>query len=177
MGSNVVSVHPPSHTVMMEQLQEAYVLAVASAAACVVSPISKDTFKKDVLITRPRTSGIGEDSIYAQMKSTTTSKPDPTKATFSYQFKDRKYMEDLVADRPSIPAILIVMATHPVQAKWTTASHESLTVVHACYWKCLAGDTVPAGVHAPSTKISTGQIFDSAALTAIMDRLERGEAV
>lgn len=161
----------------MEQLQQAYVGAVAAAARCSMNVIDRDTFAKDALLTRPSPVGLEETSVYVQLKSTTTKNPDPSKTHFGYQFKKRSYMEDLACPGRTVKVILIVMAIHPDQSSWCSAAHDVLTVRHCCYWKSLDGETVPAGVQNPSTKLSTASIFDAAALTGILDRIERGQAV
>lgn len=161
----------------MEQLQFAYLYAVASAAGCTITPVTRDTFAKDALITRPNGPGLEEVSIYAQLKSTTTTKPDPSNGSFSYVFKRRRYMEDLALPGRTIKVILLVMAVHPHQEQWASACHDHLTVQHCCYWKSLESETVPAGVESPTTKIPTANIFDAGALSAILDRVERGETL
>ena len=76
--------------------------------------------------------------------------------------------------RSIIKAILVVMSTHVDQRAWVEAGHDALTVRHCCYWSSLEGASVPAGVQSPSTTISTDNIFDAVALTAIMDKLSVG---
>lgn len=161
----------------MELLQEAYVSAVVATAGCSVTFVKHDTFLKDALIVRPGWDGGEEVSLYAQLKSSTTLKPDPSKPTFGYKFTKRRYMEDLVKPRSVVKAILLVMTTHRVQGNWTIASHHELRLHHCCYWKSLEGDTVPAGVQSPTTGVSTSAIFDAPALTEIMDRLDRREGL
>ena len=177
MAAKIEPVDAATFTDCMEQLQEAYVYAVAATAGCSATKVAHDTFKKDFLIVRPARNGGEETSLYVQLKNTTTLRPDRTKPNFSYQFKKRGYMEDLVKPRKMIKAILVVMAAHPKQADWTLAGHDHLRVHHCCYWKWLEGETVPAGVKYPSNKVNTADIFDAAALTKIMDKLDRGEAL
>lgn len=115
----------------MEQLQEGYVASVAATAGCSMNPISRDTYGMDVLLVRLGSNGGEEVSIYLQLKNTTTIKPDPSKQHFSYQFKKRRYLEQLVLPRTTIKAFLVVMATKPDQRMWTTATHDQLLVSHA----------------------------------------------
>lgn len=164
----------------MEQLQEGYVAAVAATAGCTVSPMTKDLYGVDMLITRG-----GEDyrddeiSLGVQLKSTTTLRVDPNKKHFSYQIKERKLFEKL-AKPPSLSScnkILVVMATSPVQRDWSKSTHESLEIQHCCYWRSLVGETIKDGVESPTIHVPTEQVFDSEALTSILDRLDRGEGL
>lgn len=175
MTSAIQPVSPATFTTDMEQLQTGYLYAVAATAGCTVNEVKRDTFAKDALITRPNGPGVEETSLYVQLKSTTTLKPDRAKPHFGYQFKKRQYMEDLAVPDRTIKVILVVMAVHPHQAAWAAASHDELTLQHCCYWKSLEGETVPAGVESPSTKISTTNIFDAKALAGILDKIERGQ--
>jgi hypothetical protein len=169
---------PQTFTDCMEQLQEGYVAAVAATAACSFQPVSRDTYGMDVLLVRPAAPGIEEISVYAQLKSTTTLRVDPNKKDFPYQFKKRDYFERLAVTRQNGPkAILIVMATSPWQGRWTASSHTELRVQHCCYWVSLEGRTVPAGVQSPTVRVPTKNVFDAAALTDVLDRLDRGEAI
>ncbi|MER7500894.1 DUF4365 domain-containing protein [Nonomuraea pusilla] len=163
------------YTTCMEQLQEAYVMGVASAAGCTVEYKRRDVFGVDVQIIRPPADAtIQEISVYAQLKSTLAQKPDPDKDYFSYQFKKRQYMEHLVKRRSSPKAILIVMAMPPIQASWTIADHENLKISHCCYWVSLEGASIAPGVQSPSVRIPTVNKFDAQALNNIMDTLDRG---
>jgi hypothetical protein len=163
------------YTTCMEQLQEAYVMSVASAAGCTLEYKRRDVFGIDVQLIRPPADAtVQEISVYAQLKSTMTRKPDPSKEYFSYQFKKRQYMEHLVKRRSSPKAILIVMAMPRIQLDWSIADHESLKVSHCCYWVNLEGVPIPSGVQAPSVQIPTANKFDAQALTRIMDTLDRG---
>jgi hypothetical protein len=109
------------------------------------------------------------------LKNTTQLKPDSSRETFSFKFKERKNFDALALRRKHNKAICVVMATPPVQANWTTASHDSLTLQHCCYWVNLEGYTVDAETQSPTVRIPTANIFDAIALRAMMDRADRGE--
>ncbi|MFJ2632733.1 DUF4365 domain-containing protein [Streptomyces sp. NPDC087422] len=165
-------------TALMEQLQEGYVASVAATAGCAMEHVRRDIYGMDALLVRPASeTGKQEVSVFAQLKNTTTILPDPAKASFSYQFKKREYFDRLAMDRRDPQAILIVMATSYRQAEWTNASHERLEVKHCCYWLSLKGENARAGVESPTVRIPTKNIFDAAALTTILDKLDRGESL
>ncbi|WP_394615252.1 DUF4365 domain-containing protein [Lentzea sp. JNUCC 0626] len=174
--TNIKPVVTRSFWECMEQLQEGYVFAVAATAGCTVEVTKRDIYGTDVRIIRPAATATAEEiTVLAQLKNTTTFRPDPTKDSFSYQLKKREYFEKLAMRRRGPKAILIVMATSPTQADWTKGSHESLEVQYCCYWRSLEGETAADGVISPSVRIPTANVFDAAALTQILDRLDREE--
>src|SRR5262249_17437040 len=150
--------------------------SVAATAGCTVEPIKRQTYGFDVRLIRAGPPGVEEVTLLAQLKNTTTVKPDPAKDFFSYQLKKRQYLEDLAVERRGQKAILLVMATSPVQREWTEANHELMIVRHCCYWVNLEGHPVNPTVASPTVRVPTQNIFDSQALTAMMDRLSRGES-
>ncbi len=176
--SRIEAVNDDTFTACMEQLQEGYVASVAATAGCAMEHVRRDIYGMDALLVRPAAEpGKQEVSVFAQLKNTTTVLPDPDKDTFSYQLKKREYFDRLAMDRKDPQAILIVMATSYRQADWTDASHARLEVRHCCYWVSLKGVTAREGVESPSVRIPTSNIFDAVALTTILDKLDRGEAL
>jgi hypothetical protein len=175
----IVPVDPRTFTALLEQLQEGYVATVAATAGCSMEVVGRDFFGFDAWLIRPPSAiGAGEEtSVLVQMKNTTTIKPDPAKGTFSYQFKERKYFDALAGKRKNTKAIGLIMVSPPEQALWTISEHDFLAVRHCCYWVDLEGYEVGAAVQQPSVKIPTANVFNAAALSAIMERLERGEAM
>ena len=175
--TGVVPVIPHKFTEMMEQLQEGYVASVAASAGCSVEFMRHDRYRVDALVIRQIDQSREEVSVKAALKNTTLARPDPARPYFSYQFHKREHLESLTMPRKDPKAILLVMVTTPEQAMWTECDHESLKVRHCCYWAYFEGDTVTPGVQSPSVQIPTANVFDSAALTTIMDKLDRGESL
>lgn len=162
-------------TTCMEQLQDGYVASIAATAGCTVEPVNRDVYGFDTLIIRSAAAGVEEVSVYVQLKNTTTVQPDPRSSSFPFQFKKRDHFDRLAGPRRGIKALLIVMASPPVQAAWSEAGHDALTVRHCCYWKHLEGETVRPEVQSPTVRIPTANVFDAGALTRIMDKLDQGE--
>ncbi|MCU4187212.1 DUF4365 domain-containing protein [Acidiferrimicrobium sp. IK] len=160
----------------MEQLQEGYVQGVAATAGCTVEPIRRDVFGLDVEIIQAHDPDAEELTIRAQLKNTTTVKPDPTAVHFSYQLKKRDYFVQLAKHRTGIKAILLVMVTSPDQSLWTAADHGALTMAHCCYWVNLENQPVPAA-QSPTVHVPLQNIFDAASLTAMFDRMRAGVAI
>jgi hypothetical protein len=177
-GAGTLHISPvvaATFTTCMEQLQEGYVGSIAATAGCLMIPVSRDYYGMDVMFVRVGSAEQEEVSLYAQLKSTTTRKPDPNQEHFSFRFKRREHMQRLANPRKGIKAILIVMATHPNQRLWSAGDHESLSLLHCCYWATLEGETIPAGVDSPTIRVRTANIFTAEALSEMLDRLERGE--
>jgi hypothetical protein len=162
-------------TTCMEQLQNGYVTSVAATAGCTVEPINRDVHGVDMLIIRPSEVGVQEVSLYVQLKSTTTIKPDPAAESFSFQFKHRDHMLRLTTPRKHPKALLLVMVCPPEQAAWSVAAHNELAVRHCCYWAHLEGETVGDTVQSPSVRVPIKNVFDAHALRRIMEKLDREE--
>ncbi|MCG8916958.1 DUF4365 domain-containing protein [Actinokineospora sp. PR83] len=176
----MVPVNPRTFTEYMEQLQEGYVAAVAATAGCSMEYIARDVHGLDVEFIRPGLDPTVDEeiSVRAQLKNTTTKKPDTTNGWFSYQFSKRESFLHLSKKRRTAPkAILIVMVTSPIQADWTSASHDLLEVRHCCYWRSLEGEVPKDGVQSPSIRIPTSNIFDASALSDILDKIDKGGAL
>lgn len=152
--------------------------AVAATAGCAVEPIRRDIYGMDLQVVRPGVTPQQEEiPVLLQLKNTTTLRPDRTKTYFPYQLKKRQYLEQLAMPRSRVKALLVVMATSPVQADWSKGTHDALTVQYCCYWCSLEGHDVSPNVQAPTVHIPTTNVFDAPALTDILDRLDRGEAL
>ncbi|MFF4889809.1 DUF4365 domain-containing protein [Micromonospora chersina] len=164
-------------TTLLEQLQMAYVAAVAATAGCTFEPIDRDVWGYDAWLIRPPSQiGFAEEvPLAVQLKNTTTIKPDPTSETFSYQFKQRKYFDALAFPRKNVQGICLVMASPPQQANWTAPGHDFMRLEHCCYWVNLKGRQVDPDIKSPSVKIKTANIFNAEVLSGMMDKLERGE--
>jgi len=177
-STRVAAVDANTFTAFMEQLQEGYVASVAATAGCAVEFTRRDLYTLDALIIRSQGHDRQEVSLMAQLKNTSTvGEQRAENPHFSYQFRRRRDFEKLAMQRRDPKAVLLVMLTCPVQANWTVATHTALTTHHCCYWVSLEGQTVRPGVQSPTVRVPTANVFDSRALTEIMDKLDRGEAL
>jgi hypothetical protein len=163
-------------TALLEQLQMAYVAAVAATAGCTMESIDRDLWGFDAWLIRPPSQiGAAEEvSLAVQLKNTTTMKPDPERETFSYRFKKRKYFDALAFPRKNVQSVCLVMASPPRQASWTTPSHEFMRLEHCCYWVNLKGRQVDSNIQSPSVPIPIANIFNADVLMGMMDKLARG---
>lgn len=175
--TGIMPVDGDTFTTCMEQLQEAYVTSVASTAGCLVEVKKRDVYGIDIELVRPSNAYQEESILFAQLKNTTTIKPNPANESFSYKFKKRKYLEHLTKARSRPKAILLVMVTDREQARWTYGDHESLSIVNCCYWHYLEGLPIGAGVQSPSVRVPTANMFDADALIHLMDTLGNGSSL
>lgn len=170
-------IHPvvdKTFTECLEQLQEAYVLAVAATAGCLVEIKRRDRYGADIEIIQQDPTGGEELTIGAQLKCTTRITPDASVVDFPFQFSRREHLEELTKARGRVKKILLVMATHPVQSTWTTASHEEMWIQRSCYWANIEGDDIAEGVKKPSVRVSTANRFDAPELLRMFTRLGKG---
>lgn len=173
--SQSVHVRQRLYTQVMEQLQEGYVAAVAASAGAVAEFRRRDVHKFDVELSRQDDVSQEEVAVRVQLKSTTQVRPQKGSANFSFRFKTRADFDSLALPRSVQPHILVVMVVGKDQSTWARASHDELAVSHCCYWTSLVGQVAPARPQQPVVDVPTANIFDAAALTGILDRIERGD--
>jgi hypothetical protein len=157
----------------MEQLQEAYVAGVAATNGCLYNQLMRDAYGFDGLIVWKRPPHFPELSLYVQLKCTTMVKPDTSREFFTYRLNKREHFERLAVRRTSPKAVLLVMATSPNQAIWTSGDHDSLSILHACYWVSLEGLPVVES-NQPTVRVPTRNRFDATALESILQTLDQG---
>ncbi|WP_322938041.1 DUF4365 domain-containing protein [Nocardioides bizhenqiangii] len=172
--SGLIKVVERTFTDAMEQLQEGYVSAVAATCGVSAQWTSRDNHKYDVELVRQPVASSEEISVKAQLKSTTGISM-PTGAThLSYQFKSRAAFDSLVMPRGLQKHILILMVVHKDQSRWTYTHHRAMLLRHCCYWLNMEGMTSEADK--PTVSVPAANVFDAAALTGILDRIEGGLA-
>lgn len=160
----------------MEQLQEGYVSAVSATCGVSAQWTTRDNHKYDVELTRQPDTSFEEVSVRVQLKSTTTIPVIPRGATnFSYRFNDRAAYDSLVMARSAPKHILVLMVVHQDQNRWTYSHHRALLLRHCCYWLNMEGMTSAA--QQPTVSVPTANVFNAAALSGILDRIEGGQTI
>lgn len=162
-----------THTKAMEQLQDGYISAVAASAGALAEFTQRDYHGYDVELIRQPDLLVEQAAVRLQLKSTTQIKPGPTAENFKFRFREGKHFKSLAMPRTTIKHLLVVMVVGPDQRDWTAASQETLLVRHCCYWVNLTGQTA-ASDESPTVLVPTSNVFDGAALSAILDRIEQG---
>lgn len=160
----------------MEQLQSAWVRAIAAAAGCIVWSADVIDDGLDVLLEHkhPAHTATPERSVYlgVQLKATTTR---PSAGYLRTQVTRKRYREYAVKD-PTRNVIVAMLTMPATQQNWVFSSGRSLSLFGACYWVNLAGDAVPDGSDGDRLTISapTVNVLDDVALAQIMERIGRG---
>ncbi len=127
---------PSRHTEFMEQLQIAYVGAIAAAAGCIVSePRIDDGIDMQLMHKSGSHSAIPDRvaRLDVQLKSTSSAVgrvPLPGAIGVDMS-QDRFSFYSTVA--PTTHKIVVVMSLPALQADWTTATHSELAVMHCAY--------------------------------------------
>lgn len=173
-NSKTNRVVPRYFTNSMEQLQEGYVSTVAATAGVTVHTVTRDLHKYDMELVRQPSISVEEVAVKMQLKATTDFKIDLVSNTFDYRFRSRQAYESLAMQRSTIKHILIVMLVHPDQTRWNFVHHRAMLTRHACYWMNLEGIQAPAAPELPVVSVPLANIFNSSALTGILDRIESG---
>lgn len=170
--SDLIKVDDRTHTDLMEQLQESYVGAVASTAGVAVQNARRDYFKYDVEFMRQLDTSVQEVSVRAQLKSTTQFKYRADGSSFSYRFETPEAFDDLAMARSTQKRILVLMLVHHDQNRWTYAHPRAMLMRHCCLWLYMEGMT--RTTDRPTVSVPTANVFNAAALTGILDRIEKG---
>lgn len=176
MASNLTKVVPRTFTDSMEQLQEGYVSAVAATCGVSAQWTSRDNHKYDVELVRQPDASFEEVSVRVQLKSTTTVPViAPGATSFSYQFESRAAFDSLAMTRTAPKHILLLMVVHQDQNRWTYSHHRAMLLRHCCYWLNMEG--MATAVQYPTVSVPTANVFNAAALTGILDRIEGGQTI
>lgn len=173
MASNLTKVIERTFTDSMEQLQEGYLAAVAATCGVSVQPTYRDMYRYDVELVRQPDPSIEEVSVKAQLKSTTGLTVATGADKFSYQFENRAAFDSLAMKRGLQKHILVLMVVHQNQNRWTYSHHRAMLMRHCCYWLNMEGMTSAA--QRPTVSVPTANVFNAAALTGILDRIEGGQ--
>jgi hypothetical protein len=160
----------------MEQLQSAWVSAIAAAAGCIVWSTQVIDDGLDVLLEHkhPTHTASPERSVYlgVQLKATTSR---PSGGCLRTQVSRKRYREYAVKD-PTRNVIVAILTMPTRQENWVFASERSLSLFGACYWVNLAGSAVPGGCDDDRLTISapTSNVLDDVSLAQIMERVGVG---
>lgn len=160
----------------MEELQNAWVRALAAASGCQVFNPTVIDDGIDVLLTHkhPDHSAIPEQiaSLRLQLKSTTAPVHD---GSAQAQVSIKRFREYAVRE-PHTDVIVVIQTMPRCQQYWVHASDRALSLFGASYWVNLAGLAVPEGddhsrvaVRAP-----VSQVLDDVSLAQIMERIGKG---
>jgi hypothetical protein len=86
---------------------------------------------------------------------------------------EAKSQRDLADSSVSLPRVLIVLALPEERERWLEVSEEALLLRRCAFWSSLRGQALTANAKTERIRIPRGQVFDVAALKAMMARVER----
>jgi len=158
-----------------EGLSRAYILAVAHRAGFNCSLREFDygidgTFH-DVKVIGKRRVETGFN-IDFQAKASQNCAVSTAGVTYVLSAKNQR---DLVETEVGTPRILIVLALPKDSNDWLQTSTDKLVLQRCAWWLSLRGHPPTQNDTASTIKIPLNQSFDVAALTAMMNRVKRGE--
>lgn len=152
------------------RLSLAYIEAVAARAGYQVSEPRIDDDSVDGLLMgregrRPR--------IEFQAKATARDVVGPEHISFPLKIKN---YNDLRAET-IVPRLLIVLAMPDDEQLWLKHSEQELALRHCCYWTSLLGAPATENGDSVTVHLPRANLFDSANLTALMTRVDSGDAL
>ena len=160
---------------IMEELNYAYVHAVAAAAGFACDRPAKDRDSMDCTISAHGL--IASDSILyspvlgLQLKA--TKMDHPIGSTFSFPLKIKNY-NDLRAER-SYPTLLVVYAMPHDRNEWLSHNEHGLTSRRCAYWYDLINAPEVTNTSSLVVQIPTVNHFSLEALTTIMHKASKRE--
>ena len=166
---------PQRLTDFMEQFQVGIVRSIASAAGCEFLSSSIDD-GIDCSIKR-RFQGKLDSEIEVQLKAVSNAgRWDSNGTKISAKLSKSRYdtaritpSDDLIMRR-----IIVIMDMPPVVDDWLTCEHNSFQISHACYWLSLEGyPAVRSTQQNVAVSAPVEQVFDDAALCAIMEKINK----
>ncbi len=161
----------------MEALARAYVEAVAACCGLICTAPSRDygidLFLNAVKLRGPRRVDAGV-SLDIQLKTTFRAAVDDTHVRYDL---DVKTYNDLRDPRVLRPRILVLLVVPREEAAWLSQT-EGGTSLHRCaYWLSLRGQPPPSVKKSVRISVPRHQTFFVGDLRAIMDRVQKGEAL
>lgn len=164
-------------TNQLENLERAYLSAVAAAAGCTFGEFNYDDGIDVFLKHRhPNHASVGSVDAFLQVQLKCTSQvgPNPPSGQVSRPFSNERF--ELYAEaNPSIKKIVVTMIAPSDPGAWIRCSHDAMQLRHCCYWVNIAGRS-PTGERDTIVVAPTSQVFDDVALCDIMCRIGQGGA-
>lgn len=160
-----------------EQLQNAYLQAVAAAACCSLAKPTPDVDGIDWQVTyRAKQPAPGVDPLallMLQLKATSrTLSSLEGKQTFPLRLS-RGHFNHLNVVNPTTPRLLIAMIVPDDISLWIEATHNAMSLRHCCFWANLAGKTASGATS--TVNVRTDHIFDDVSLCEIMCQIGKNQ--
>lgn len=153
-----------------ERFSLAYINAVATYANCEVLEPRVDRGSVDGILKRATIS----ETMGFQAKSTSRDVMSGDGDAVHFPLPIRDY-DNLRLERH--PFVLIVVLLPDDETEWLTQTDNELCLRHCGYWLVLKGHNPVPNRSSVTVRIPTANLFSSAQLTEMMDKVARGEAL
>ena len=153
-----------------ERFSLAYINAVAAHAGCEVIESKVDRGSVDGILKRATIS----ETIGFQAKATSRDVMSSDGETVRFPLPMRDY-DNLRVEKH--PFILIVVLLPDGESEWLTQTDDKLCLRHCGYWLSLMGHIPVPNRNSVTVHIPTANVFGSAQLTEMMDKVAKGEAL
>lgn len=159
------------HTQRMEQFNQSYVLALASAAGyTVMNPPVDDDSIDAIIKSRAKHGILKSPSIDMQLKATSTL--DVNAGNFVYDLKVKNY-HDLRNVDVAAPRILVVMHVPLDCDEWVKCTEERIEMQKRAYWVSLKGQPDTRNQNTVRIEIPRTNILDVSSLHVLMNKAGR----
>jgi hypothetical protein len=167
----------------MEALQNAYILALASASGCEVAVPGPDTSKTDLVVSHSWSGHTGDSiaTIRVQLKATYQRrahkqaygrKYSVSNPTFSFSLDNETFVK-LAEPAVTLPRLLFVMILPESPDDWTTMSATHLQLAHHCYYVSIRGKKT-TGAQKSTVVVPLANKLDAQSLNELMLRIGKG---
>ena len=153
-----------------EQFSKAFVLAVAALAGCSAAEPEPDVDDIDWTLScrlAPR-----RPKLDLQVKSWTQDAGTPE--ALHYPLKRKSY-DGLILTNLLIPRFLVLVLVPPSPEAWLSVSPEQLVLRRSACWCSLAGLPETENERSVTVQVPRANLFDVAALTSLMQRINEGD--
>ena len=106
-----------------------------------------------------------------QVKSTGT--PSYSDVGIRYPLKRKNY-DELRPTELLVPRLLVLVIVPITPAAWLSASPDALTLHHCAYWASLRGLPPTTNEHSVTIDVPCANLFDTEALTSLMQAISEG---
>jgi hypothetical protein len=155
-----------------EQFSKAYVRTVASVAGFAISEPGVDDDSIHLMLAQ-RGGGGTERSPRMDLQLKCTEREVTNNGTLHFPLKLKNY-DDLRFEDVAVPRILVVLYVPDTLADWLEHSEQQMLIRHCAYWVSLRGEAAKPNTTSVTVHIPQGNLFNPAALKAMMARIGGG---
>ncbi len=157
----------------MEEFQKGYLAAIAAASGCVIAEFNfDDGIDAQLNHTSDAHTAITDRTARLEIQLKATYQAPPKSGGASIQMTQDRF-DYYRIENPTLNKIVIVMHMPEDPSHWILASRKHLRIHHCSYWVNLAGRG-PSTADRPTVTAPASNVFDDAALCAIMERIGTG---